>query len=98
MSKIRKSARGKQCLVRIPGACNFNPETTIAAHISIAGLHGMGLKANDLLTVRSCSGCHDVIDGRVKSGFSKAEIKGFLLDAMCRTLVEYEQEGLICRK
>ena len=98
MSKIRKSARLKDCLVRIPGVCNFNPETTIAAHISIAGLHGMGLKASDLLTVRCCSSCHDVIDGRVKSEFSKAEIKGFLLDALCRTLVEYEQEGLICKK
>lgn len=98
MSKIRQSARLKNCLVRIPGACNFNPETTVCAHIRIAGSCGMGTKPIDLLTVRACSACHDVIDGRVKSQYSKAEIKGFLLDALCRTLIEYEQEGLICKK
>ncbi|MBC7213069.1 MAG: DUF1364 family protein, partial [Pseudomonas sp.] len=26
--KVRESARGQDCTVRIPGICNFNPETT----------------------------------------------------------------------
>lgn len=96
MSKIRKSARGKQCLVRIPGVCNFTPETVIAAHIRIAGTCGIGMKPSDLLTVRACSACHDVIDGRVqKKGLDKREVNTYVLEALCRTLVEYEKEGLV---
>ena len=96
MSKIRKSARGKQCLVRIPGVCNFTPETVIAAHIRIAGTCGIGMKPSDLLTVRACSACHDVIDGRVqKKGLDKREFNTYVLEALCRTLVEYEKEGLV---
>lgn len=96
MSKIRKSARGKICQVRIPGVCNFTPETVIAAHIRIAGTCGVGVKPSDLLTIRACSNCHDVIDGRVgKKGLDKREMNTYILEALCRTLVEYEKEGLV---
>lgn len=96
MSKIRKSARGKQCLVRIPGVCNFTPETVIAAHIRIAGTCGVGMKPSDLLTVRACSACHDVIDGRVRpKGLKKEDLILYVHEAHCRTLIEYEREGLI---
>lgn len=98
MSKIRKSARGKDCQVRIIGVCNFDPATTVAAHVNIAGLHGMGAKSSDILTVRACSNCHDAIDGRIKTGLSKTELKADILDGLLRTLAEYEKEGLICQK
>lgn len=29
---LRKEARGRDCQVRLPGICNFNPETTVLAH------------------------------------------------------------------
>lgn len=61
MSKITKSARGEDCQVRIPGACNRNPETTVFAHINGGG---MGMKQPDTEGSYCCSGCHDVIDGR----------------------------------
>jgi len=32
-SKIRASAKGEDCQVRVEGVCNFNPETTILAHL-----------------------------------------------------------------
>lgn len=92
MSKIRKSAAGKDCLVRIPGICNFDPATTVAAHIRVAGMCGIGMKPSDILTVRACSSCHDVIDGRAKYD---GDIKLYIHEAHCRTLVEYEKEGLI---
>lgn len=96
MSKIRKSAKHKDCLVRLPMVCNFNPETVIAAHIRIAGLSGMGCKPSDILTVRACSNCHDVIDGRTKAKhISEDELTISVHEAHCRTLVEYEREGLI---
>lgn len=83
-------------MARLPQVCNFNPETTVAAHVRVAGLCGMGIKPSDLLTIRACSNCHDVIDGRVqKKGLDKREINTYVLEALCRTLVEYEKEGLV---
>ena len=65
-SKIRQSAKGEDCQVRIYGACNGNPETTVFAHL---GGGGMGMKSNDIHGAYCCSGCLDVVDGRVKSEY-----------------------------
>jgi len=62
--KIRDSARNEECQVRIPGICNFNDETTVAAHIGSGA--GMGRKVSDLEIAYCCSSCHDVLDGRVR--------------------------------
>ncbi len=61
MSKIRESARGEECLVRLAGICNFDNSTTIFAHI---GGGGMGTKQPDSEGAYCCSACHDEIDGR----------------------------------
>lgn len=95
MSKIRKSAKGKECLVRLPGICNSNPETTVCAHISRKGTSGMGMKTSDLCSVRACSSCHDAIDGRINPWLAKFELDSYILDAFCRTVIEYEREGLM---
>ncbi|MCE0850532.1 DUF1364 domain-containing protein [Pseudomonas asiatica] len=63
--KVRESARGQDCTVRIPGTCNFNPETTVLAHLP-CGQKGMGMKGFDTVAVYACSACHDVLDGRGK--------------------------------
>lgn len=42
MADLRKAARGRECQVRIPGVCNGNPETSVLAHIRLAGLCGTG--------------------------------------------------------
>lgn len=60
--KLRASARGEQCTLRLVGICNFNPETVVLAHIGKGG--GMGSKCGDNMAVFACSNCHDVIDGR----------------------------------
>ena len=69
---LRHSARGQECLVRIPGHCNFDPSTTILAHL---GGGGMGVKKSDLFGSFCCSACHDVLDGRVRSKLSKDELE-----------------------
>ena len=61
--KLRDSARGQDCTVRIPGVCNFNPETTVLAHLP-CGSKGAGMKGPDIISVFCCSSCHDAIDGR----------------------------------
>lgn len=61
---LRKLAKGMDCQVRLPGICNFNPETTVLAHYRLAGTCGTGMKPPDLLGAWACSSCHDAVDGR----------------------------------
>lgn len=63
--KYRDAARGQDCTVRLPGICNFNPETVVLAHLP-CGQKGMGMKGFDTIAVDACSACHDVIDGRAR--------------------------------
>ena len=42
MTDLRKYARGKPCQVRIPHYCNGGAETTVLAHIRLAGITGLG--------------------------------------------------------
>ena len=62
--KITKSVQGQDCTLRLPDICNFNPETTIFAHIGTN--RGMGIKCADYFGVYSCSSCHDEIDRRTR--------------------------------
>jgi hypothetical protein len=41
---LRKAARGRGCMIRLPGICNHNSETTVLAHVRLAGVSGMGIK------------------------------------------------------
>jgi hypothetical protein len=59
MSKLRKSAKGRDCQVRYEGVCNFNPETTVLCHVNGAG---MGIKKKDLHGAWACSACHSKAD------------------------------------
>jgi len=59
MSKIRESARGKDCEVRLEGVCNGNPETTVLAHRNGGG---MGKKRIDTEAAYCCSACHSAVD------------------------------------
>lgn len=61
--KLTKSAKGKDCMVRLPGVCNFNPETTVLAHLNGGG---MGAKKHSLLGSFCCSSCHDEVDRRTR--------------------------------
>lgn len=65
MSKITKSAKGKECQVRIIGVCNGRNDTVVWAHCNgLASGRGIGLKAKDLLGAYACSACHDAYDRR----------------------------------
>jgi len=52
-------AKGRRCLLRVPGVCQGGTETTVAAHSNWA-CHGkgMGKKASDAYTVWGCAACH----------------------------------------
>ena len=61
-TKQSKSARDQDCTLRIPSVCNFNPETTVLAHVG----SGSAKRRDDALAVYACSDCHDAIDRRSK--------------------------------
>jgi cytochrome c553 len=60
---LLKMARGKPCLLLVPGVCNHDPRTTVAAH-SNWSTHGKSgaRKADDMYVVNSCSACHGWLD------------------------------------
>ncbi|EIA1541292.1 TPA: DUF1364 family protein [Escherichia coli] len=94
MADLRKAARGRECQVRIPGVCNGNSETSVLAHIRLAGLCGTGIKPPDLIATIACSACHDEIDRRthfVDAGYAKE----CALEGMARTQVIWLKEGVI---
>lgn len=66
MSKLTKEARGRECQVRIPGVCNFNPEATVLAHYRLAGTCGTAIKPDDTQAAWACSACHDEVDRRTR--------------------------------
>lgn len=66
MANLRKEAKGRECQVRLPGICNFNPETTVLAHYRMAGLNGVGQKPDDIFGAWACSSCHDECDRRTR--------------------------------
>jgi hypothetical protein len=49
-------------MVRLPGICNGNPETTVLAHFRLIGTSGLGLKAPDTQGAWCCASCHAYVD------------------------------------
>lgn len=94
MTSLRKFAEGKPCMVRLVGICNFNPETTVLAHIRRANVAGTGQKPPDLCAVWACSACHDEIDRRTRNNRLR-EIEGDVLDALVRQLAWYEKNEIV---
>lgn len=83
-------------MVRIPGVCNFNSETTVLAHINGGG---MGTKQSDLFGAFCCSSCHDLIDGRTKSKeFTRDEIELMHRQGVQRTQQFWLDSGLVTLK
>lgn len=59
--KLRKSARGRDCTLNIPGVCSFDPEKTVLVHLQFEG-GKMGSKADDTSACYGCSNCNFAID------------------------------------
>jgi hypothetical protein len=93
--KLRKEARGRGCMVRIPEVCNHNSETVVLAHYRLAGVSGIGMKSPDVLGAWACSACHDAIDRRAHTDLDRDYVRLLHLEGMARTLAQLNREGLI---
>jgi hypothetical protein len=88
MTRERKAAKGKPCMVRLPNICNGNPETTVLAHYRLAGYCGTALKPPDSMAAWACSDCHDAIDGRIRTMYTRDELRLAHAEGVMRTQVE----------
>lgn len=94
MSKIRASARGEQCTVRLPGVCNHNSETVVLAHYRLPGHCGTGIKPPDFMGAYACSACHDEADRRTRH-LEADFVQTAFAEGVMRTLVRLVEKGLI---
>jgi hypothetical protein len=93
--KLRKEARGRGCMVRIPEVCNHNSETVVLAHYRLAGVSGIGMKSPDILGAWACSACHDAIDRRAHTDLDRDYVRLLHLEGMVRTIAQLNREGLL---
>lgn len=91
-NKIRKSAKGRDCQVRLDFICNFDPATTVLAHVGKGG--GMGAKALDIHATFACSACHDEMDGRTRT-MDRTLVELYSWHGVQRTQTILVNEGLI---
>ena len=90
MTDLRKLAKGRDCQIRLPGVCNFNPETTVLAHYRMAGLSGMGMKSPNLCAAWACSSCHAYVDTHRDDETARAFLEGVM-----RTIGVLVKEGVL---
>ncbi len=98
MTQIRKAARNQDCTLRIPGVCNWNPETTVLCHSPFLDSgRGMGLKAPDEEACFGCSACHDVLDRRVPgpSWMTPFKLEGLFFTAKTLTHARLIKMGIL---
>jgi hypothetical protein len=93
---LRKEAKGRGCMVRLPNVCNHNSETVVLAHVRLPGGSGMGIKAaSDLIGAWACSSCHDAIDRRAHMDLDRDYVRLAHFEGMARTIAQLAKEGKI---
>lgn len=95
MIDLRKYAKGKPCMIRIPGWCNREPETTVLCHYRLVGYSGMGLKNYDIMAAFGCSSCHAIVDGQQQGGLSRSQREILLCEGVMRTQAYLIERGII---
>ena len=87
--KLRDSARGQSCTLRLPG-CGHDDGTVVLAHLPV-GMRGVGIKTPDLFAIHACDACHARLDGRIKAEIDFRDV----LRALAETQMRWYEAGLI---
>lgn len=83
--KIMQAAKGQRCTFNIAGECNYDSNTTVSCHLP-DGSGGSNKLTGPLSLAFGCSGCHDVIDGRVFSEISAEDKEFYMRRGMMRAI------------
>jgi hypothetical protein len=97
MTPARKSAKGQDCTLCLPGCPNAT-ETTVLCHLPMFGDGGMGFKAPDHIAVYGDFHCHNMIDGRTKCPVPKPDLYEYLIRALIRTHRIMRAKGILMMK
>ena len=92
MTDLKKYARDKPCMVRLPG-CDGGGQTTVLAHYRSSST-GMGQKEPDVMAAHCCDSCHRAEHNGIP-GWTKAEIKTAFLEWILRTQKQLVKDGII---
>lgn len=91
--KLLKDARGRGCLIRVPGICCGRAETSVAAHANWSEYgKGMSIKAHDWATCRACFTCHAWLD---QGGAPLAQKKRLWFAGWVRQLADWLRRRVI---
>jgi hypothetical protein len=96
-TKLRESAKGESCLVRLPG-CPADPAMTIWSHYrGSAGGKGGAIKSTDIAGAYACTYCDAVYDGQTPrpAGMTKDDVDLAWHEGHIRSLVRLGQKGLL---
>ena len=93
--RYTRSAKDRECQIRIPNQCMQDPETVVLCHIRMCGISGFGIKAPSQLATFGCFRCHQICDGQRNSEYTADERRMFLLEGMARTQAIWIKEGLM---
>ena len=80
--------------MQVAEICNYNPDTTVLAHINIIG-GKMGGKETDISSCFCCSSCHAWLD---QNKGSELDRYFYTRRAMIRTWEKWIETGLIAIK
>jgi hypothetical protein len=94
---IRDSARGEECLVRIPGVCRGGTEHTIWSHAPLgAAGKGRGIKSIDVAGAYCCTACDAALDQAQRpAGMTRDQVLLDWFKGHMRSLVRLAQKGLL---
>jgi hypothetical protein len=96
-ARIRASANGEPCLVRLPG-CPGEPRMTIWSHYrGSAGGKGLGLKSHDVAGAYGCTYCDAIYDGQRPrpAGMTQTDVELAWHEGHIRSLGRLHEKGLI---
>lgn len=92
-TKTRQKAKGQECTIRVPGVCERTNETVVLCHYRLAGTSGMGEKPHDSQAAFGCHACHDAVDGRRTTIYSKTELRLMHCEGILRTQAVFRVEA-----
>jgi Protein of unknown function (DUF1364) len=95
MTDLRRYAKGKECMIRLEGICNFDPATTVLAHFRLPGVSGLGVRASDVCASWACSACHDACDRRSHMELERDFVRLALLEGVMRTQSELVRQKVL---
>jgi len=92
--KYTRSAKGKECQVRVPGICTPAPEnnTTVLAHLNGGGA---SMKNSNIHGAYCCAECHTWLDGGYVKTSDRVTRDLYHLEAVIRTQIIMIDDGIL---